>query len=84
MNDLIASIDILAAPIVLFLAITLKQLPMTFRLAIGVFAFGLFFQAFVVFTDLDQLSGWGYLWAVKDLAGLIIAIRGIVLIFGGK
>lgn len=51
---------------------------LTLRIGVILLGCGLAGQSFAVFYGLDQLHGWGTLWALKDVGAAFISI-GIVL-----
>jgi len=72
-------LNLFTAPLLFTLAISPSPTPMYFlhRLGLGTLALGLFGQSFVVFVELDQLRGWGQLWALKDIGCFILAFSAV-------
>lgn len=75
-----AYLNLFSAPILFTLSISKSPSPMFFlhRLGLGTLALGLFGQSFVVLVELDQLKGWGQLWALKDIGAALLAYAAIV------
>ena len=74
-----ACLNLFTAPLLFTLAISPSPTPMYFlhRLGLAVLSLGLFGQSFVVFVELDQLRGWGQLWALKDIGCFLLAVSAI-------
>lgn len=55
---------------------------MLLRTGFSVAATGQFIQAYLSFTGADPLTGWGLLWALKDVGLGIVAITMITHVWG--
>ena len=75
-----AYLNLFTAPILLTLSFSKSPTPMFFlhRLGLSTLSFGLFGQSFVVLVELDQLRGWGQLWALKDIGCAILSVSAIL------
>jgi len=76
---LVSYLDLFSGSILFTLSITKSPTPMYFlhRLGLATLGLGLLAQSFVVFTELNQLEGWGQLWALKDIGCFILAVSAI-------
>lgn len=71
----VAYLDLFVAPLLLMLtfAIGLRKVPFLVRVGYGVLAMGLLAQSWAVLFGMDQLHGWGTMWALKDVGAAIMA-----------
>lgn len=72
----IAYIDMFSAPVLvayILFSCNARQYPFAIRLGMLTASFGMIAQSYVVFMGMDQLTGLGTLWALKDIGLTLVA-----------
>lgn len=72
----VAYLDLVSAPVLIVYVLfscTARKYPFAVRFGVLTAAFGMIAQSYVVFAGMDQLTGLGTLWALKDIGLSIIA-----------